>query len=134
MPTALSQVGEQATRVLTIILLAYFFTKAGYSLYFVGGGAMFGSVTGSILSAIILFIFIWIRKEWKLTTPDREIRKYYLSEAKRIFKTLAFQGTAVCISGMLLIFIQMADSLNLYSLLVSNGIEKEMAKTIKGSI
>jgi PST family polysaccharide transporter len=33
---------------------------------------------------------------------------------------------------MLIIFIQMVDALNLYSLLVSNGVEKETAKSLKG--
>jgi O-antigen/teichoic acid export membrane protein len=131
-PTALSQVGEQTIRVLTIILLSYLFTKKGYSLYLVGGGAMFGSITGSILAALILFSFLWIRKEWKLVTPYQGRYSSYSVEAARIFKALAFQGLTICISGMLMIFIQMADSLNLYSLLVSSGFEKDMAKSIKG--
>lgn len=131
-PTALSQVGEQTTRVLTIVLLAYLFTKEGYSLYFVGGGAMFGSITGSILSAIILFTFILKRKEWGIIAPKRGMLKNYSYEVKLILKALVFQGLAICISGMLMIFIQMADALNLYSLLVSSGIGKDVAKSLKG--
>jgi O-antigen/teichoic acid export membrane protein len=131
-PTALSQVGEQTTRVLTILFLAYLFMQQGYSLYLVGGGAMFGSITGSIISAIILFIFLWIRNEWKLITPTRGMFKSYSVEARRIFRALTYQGLTICLSGMLLVFIQLADSLNLYSLLVSNGVEKDMAKILKG--
>ncbi|MGZ4161810.1 MAG: oligosaccharide flippase family protein, partial [Neobacillus sp.] len=107
-PTALSQVGEQTTRVITIIFLAYLFTKKGYSLYLVGGGAMFGSITGSIVSAIILFTFLWIRKEWKLAALQQGMFKSYLVEARTIFKAMSFQGLTICISGMLMIFIQMA--------------------------
>lgn len=131
-PTALSQVGEQTVRVATILLLAYFFTRKGYSLYRVGGGAMFGSITGSIISAVILFTFLWIRKEWKRIAPRKGIVKGYSLEAKRIFKAMTFQGLTICISGMLLIFLQLADSLNLYSILVSNGIDTDVAKSLKG--
>jgi O-antigen/teichoic acid export membrane protein len=131
-PTAVSQVGEQVMRVSTIILLSYLLVKKGYSLYLVGGGAMFGSITGSLISAFILFTFLWIRKEWKMFTINWASIRKDLFESGWIFKALFSQGLAICISGMLLIFIQMADSLNLYSLLVSSGVEKETAKGLKG--
>ncbi|MCM2535575.1 polysaccharide biosynthesis protein [Neobacillus pocheonensis] len=131
-PTALSQVGEQTIRVLTIIFLALLFTHKGYSLYLVGGGAMFGSITGSLISALILFIFLRIRKEWKLESSIKKMAHIPLSELKWIFKEMTFHGLTICISGMLVIFIQMADSLNLYSLLVSSGTGKDMAKNLKG--
>jgi O-antigen/teichoic acid export membrane protein len=131
-PTAVSQVGEQLMRVLTILLVAYLFTKHGYSLYLVGGGAMFGSITGSLISAFILFTFLWIRKEWKMFGTNRSLLRIDLSGSSWIFKALFSQGLAICISGMLMIFIQMADSLNLYSLLVSSGVGKETAKSLKG--
>lgn len=131
-PTALSQVGEQFIRAFTILFLAYSFTKLGYSLYLVGGGAMFGSITGSIVSAVILFTFLWIRKEWRMIAPRKGMLPGYFHEAGRILKTLAYQGLTICISGMLMILIQMGDALNLYSLLTDNGYGKEMAKEIKG--
>jgi O-antigen/teichoic acid export membrane protein len=131
-PTAVSQVGEQTMRVTTIILLAYLFTKKGYSLYLIGGGAMFGSITGSLVSAFILFTFLWIRKEWKMLKPNQNRIKKDQVSFSWIFKALFSQGLAICICGMLMIFIQLADSLNLYSLLVSSGVEKEAAKSLKG--
>ena len=131
-PTALSQVGEQTIRVLTILLLSYLFMQKGYSPYLVGGGAMFGSITGSMVSSIILFMFLWIRKEWKWIAPSRGMFRTFAVEIKEIFKALTFQGLMICLSGMLLIFIQLADSLNLYSLLTINGMEKDMAKSLKG--
>lgn len=131
-PTALSQVGEQTIRVLTILLLAYLFMQKGYSLYLVGGGAMFGSITGSMVSSIILFMFIWIRKEWKWIAPSRGMFRTFAVDAKEIIKALTLQGLMICLSGMLLILIQLADSMNLYSLLTDNGIDKESAKGLKG--
>ena len=131
-PTALSQVGEQFIRAFTILFLAYTFTKLEYSLYLIGGGAMFGSITGGMVSAIILFTFLWIRKEWKIIAPRRGILNGNYREVGVILKALTFQGLTICVSGMLMIFIQMADSLNLYSLLTENGYERDMAKSIKG--
>jgi O-antigen/teichoic acid export membrane protein len=131
-PTAVSQVGEQSIRVLTIIIVSYIFMQRGYSLYFVGGGAMFGSVTGSLVSLLILFTFIVIRKEWGRLGFSRSSLRNLLLGSGRIYKALVFQGLTICISGMLLIFIQMADAMNLYSLLVASGVGKEVAKSLKG--
>ncbi|EKN70320.1 polysaccharide biosynthesis protein [Neobacillus bataviensis LMG 21833] len=131
-PTALSQVGEQMIRVLTILFLSYLFMQKGYSLYLVGGGAMFGSITGSIFAAIILFMFLSIRKEWKGIKPQQGMFQHYRTEVKEIVKALIFQGLMICLSGMLMIFIQLADSLTLYPLLVANGMGVEMAKSVKG--
>lgn len=131
-PTALSQIGEQLIRAFTILFLAYIFTKLGYSLYLIGGGAMFGSITGSMVSAAILFTFLWIRKEWKIIAPRKGMLIGYYQEVGAILKALTFQGLTICVSGMLMIFIQMADALNLYFLLSENGYEKDMAKSIKG--
>jgi PST family polysaccharide transporter len=125
-------VGEQTTRVLTILFLAFLFMKKGYSLYLVGGGAMFGSITGSLISGIILFMFVWIRKEWMVIAPRQGMFQRYAGDAKKIFKALVYQGLTICISGMLMIFIQLADAMNLYSLLVESGIEKDLAKSLKG--
>ena len=93
---------------------------------------MFGSITGSIISAIILFMFLRIRKEWKIIMPVRGMFQNYKKEVGAIWRALFFQGLMICLSGMLMIFTQMADSLNLYSLLVANGMEAELAKGIKG--
>lgn len=131
-PTALSQVGEQLIRAFTILFLAFTLTKWGYSLYLVGGSAMFGSITGSMAAAMILFTFLWMRKDWKMIAPRRRMLQGYYREAGAVLNALTFQGLTICISGMLMIFIQMADALNLYALLTENGYEKDLAKGIKG--
>lgn len=131
-PTALSQVGEQLIRAFTILFSAYVLTRLGYSLYLIGGGAMFGSITGSMVSAIILFTFLWIRKEWGVIAPRKGMMSTYYPEVGIILKTLTYQGLTICISGMLMILIQMADALNVYALLTKNGIGIEKAKEIKG--
>ncbi|WP_251554320.1 putative polysaccharide biosynthesis protein [Neobacillus muris] len=131
-PTAFSQVAEQGVRVVTILGLSYLLMQRRVSLYLIGGGAMFGSFTGSVIAAIVLFMFLWKRKEWKYIAPKIRNLRSSFQEGKRIFKALTVQGLAICLSGMLMIFLQLADSLNLYSLLASNGIEPDAAKSLKG--
>ncbi|WP_042354637.1 putative polysaccharide biosynthesis protein [Bacillus rubiinfantis] len=131
-PTACSQVGEQTVRIATILFIAFLFVDRGYSLYHVGAGTMIGAITGSIIAAIILFIFLWTYREWKLLIPQKERQLQFRTRALPVIKALLSQGLMICLSGMLLIFIQLADSLNLYSLLTASGVEQTMAKSLKG--
>lgn len=131
-PTALSQVSEQLIRVGTILVTAYIFIRANYNMYDVGGGAVFGSVTGALMGALVLITFLLVKKEYG-QIPFSNLRKtFHVQETMEIIKTLMVQGFAVCVSSMLLIFMQLADSLNLYSLLLSAGMEGEEAKAAKG--
>ena len=59
-PTAVSQVGEQFIRVATILISAVILVHYQFSLYMVGGGAVFGSVTGGLASTLLL-VFFWFR-------------------------------------------------------------------------
>ncbi len=126
-PTAISQVGEQLLRVVTIFFAAIILTKQGYNLYIVGSGAVFGSVIGGVLAILILTLF-WLRRKTEPTTLTR----FDLKESARMAKSIILQGFAICVSSLLLIFIQMADSFNLYSLLVSSGLSNLDAKVAKG--
>lgn len=131
-PTAYSQVGEQLIRVGTILITAYLFMRADYSMYEVGAGAVFGSVTGGLIGALILLTFIWLKKD-SLAIQLRNVRRIVrYKETVHIVKTLMIQGFAVCVSGMLLLLLQLADSLNLYSMLISTGMNGDDAKVLKG--
>lgn len=129
-PTAVSQVAEQFVRVATILFLAALFTSHGYSLYFAGGGAIFGSVTGGIISIMVLTIF------YLKSRDDNPFRKYQMkalfADSAWVVKALVIQGFTISISGMLLILFQMADSLNLYSSLLDMGMAEHEAKGAKG--
>ncbi|MFE8704040.1 oligosaccharide flippase family protein [Cytobacillus sp. FJAT-54145] len=129
-PTAVSQVGEQAVRVGTILIAATLLMREGYNLYIVGAGAVLGSVTGGLVSTFILITFFWI---WRRKKGFLPLRKYMdIKDCKVIVKALVVQGFAICVSSLLLIFLQLADSLNLYSLLISEGLNSEDAKELKG--
>lgn len=123
-PTAISQVQEQLIRVIFILLLATVLVKNGSSLYKVGSGTVLSSIIGSLAALLTLFIFYSRHKSSnvKLTT----------SSVTFIAKNLLIQGTAICISGALLILLQFVDSLNIYSLLIKSGVEIDQAKELKG--
>jgi O-antigen/teichoic acid export membrane protein len=128
LPTAVSQVAEQSIRVVTILLFSTVLVAQGYSLYTVGNGALFGSITGGIAGIIVLVFFMALKKEKALTSGIFTLSKDYLSIWKRLLK----DGTAICVSAMLLILLQFIDSLNLYALLTSSGMEENLAKKWKG--
>lgn len=129
-PTAISQVGEQFFRVVTILTLAIILIKKDYSLYIVGGGAAFGSITGGLVAIFILVLF-FIKEIKKLDWSTIWTNQLFL-DFGRVVKILILQGFAVCISSMIFIFMQLGDSLNMLSLLVEKGIRIEAAKELKG--
>jgi O-antigen/teichoic acid export membrane protein len=130
MPTAASQVGEQLIRVITILTLALLFTSKGFSLYVVGGGAAFGSITGG--AAAIIILLFYFQKEVRNKSFYLGGYHHIAAEFKKVSKLLLIQGFAVCISSMVFILLQLADSLNMLSLLIKTGIPSEEAKVIKG--
>ncbi|WP_442597376.1 putative polysaccharide biosynthesis protein [Neobacillus sp. D3-1R] len=129
-PTAVSQVAEQLFRVMTILTLAILLINRGYSLYIVGGGAAFGSITGGLVAILILILFFL--KEIKKHKWSTIWTQQLFFDLRKVFKILVIQGFAVCISSMIFIFMQLSDSLNMLSLLVEKGIRLESAKELKG--
>jgi O-antigen/teichoic acid export membrane protein len=129
-PTAVSQVAEQLIRVGTILILSAVIVQQGYSLYFAGAGAVFGSITGGVVSVAVLSFFYLKNKE---TNPFRHYQpKALLEDAAWVVKALVIQGFAISISGMLLILFQLADSMNMYSSLLAMGLTADEAKAAKG--
>lgn len=126
-PTAVSQVGEQFIRVTSILIFSFILVEKGYSLYAAGEGAVYGSIAGLLMSVCILVLFVVNKKDKHTFFTNKNTVLF-----KKFIKVLFVQGTAVCLSGMLIIFIQLADSFNLYALLVSSGVEETVAKGMKG--
>ncbi|WP_231893370.1 putative polysaccharide biosynthesis protein [Rossellomorea aquimaris] len=127
-PTAVSQVVEQTIRVTTILFFSTLLISQGYSLYITGNGALFGSITGGIGGVFVLFFFLAAHKEKLFSLQALTLRK----DSKQVWLRLLKNGTAVCVSAMLLVLLQFVDSLNLYALLTSSGMEGEVAKKWKG--
>jgi polysaccharide transporter, PST family len=127
-PTAVSQVTEQTIRVTTILVFSTILVSQGYSLYITGNGALFGSITGGLGGLLVLLLFVSARKEKLFSRKSLRLPGDYLYIWSRLLKN----GTAICVSAMLLVLLQFVDSLNVYSLLTSSGMEAETAKTWKG--
>jgi O-antigen/teichoic acid export membrane protein len=127
-PTAISQVTEQFIRVSTILVVAFYLRNE--DLYTVGAGAMFGSIVGGIVAVLVLLFFFKKRAKYLPVFFEKESIPTW-SEARRIIKVLCIQGFAISVSSMLLLFIQLGDSLNLYSLLL-NMANEQAAKEMKG--
>ncbi|HEO8421943.1 putative polysaccharide biosynthesis protein [Niallia sp. FSL W8-0635] len=128
-PTAVSQVSEQLLRVGIILFVAVFFSFQGYSLYVIGSGAMFGSVIGGLLSLLVLIYFY---RRASFSFSFFRFSSLFHKENRVLCKRVIYEGITISISSMLLILLQLADSLNLYSLLVENGMAGEDAKVMKG--
>ncbi len=127
-PTAVSQVIEQTVRVTTILLSSTLLVSKGYSLYITGNGALFGSITGGLGGVLFLLFYLGKRKEKLFSIKEFTLPDNYLQIWSRLLKN----GTAICVSAMLLVLLQFVDSLNVYSLLTSSGMEEELAKKWKG--
>ena len=127
-PTAVSQVTEQTIRVGTILLFSTILVSQGYSLYMTGNGALFGSITGGLGGLLVLLSFLTARKEKLFSRKYFSLPVGYIQIWSRLLKN----GTAICVSAMLLVLLQFVDSLNVYSLLLSSGMEEVSAKTWKG--
>jgi polysaccharide transporter, PST family len=127
-PTAASQIAEQFVRVVTILLSAYVLLKGGRTIYEAGAGATFGSLTGGFAALLILTAY-WLKQGMK--RKEKIIKKTNIA-VKQIVFTLLVQGFTICVTNTMLILIQFIDSLSLFSLLVSTGIEAQTAKVLKG--
>ncbi|MFD3448315.1 oligosaccharide flippase family protein [Microbacteriaceae bacterium 4G12] len=126
-PTAVSQVAEQAIRVSIIVLLSVVLVGKGSDMYTVGAGAMFGSVVGGIIGIFILLLFL--QKHVHLSFLWK---REYLLNKKEIIQIVFWQGITICVSNLVLVFLQLVDSISLYSLLVKAGEHVTEAKVIKG--
>ncbi|MEK3888945.1 putative polysaccharide biosynthesis protein [Bacillus sp. FSL K6-3431] len=127
-PTAVSQVAEQFARVIVILLLASLLVAKRYSLYDAGRGALVGSLVGAIVGVGLLTLFAVQKK----IISGFFINGLTLKQFYRTAQIVLIHGTAICISGMVLILFQLIDSFSLYSLLLDTGITVDYAKSLKG--
>ncbi|WP_161568234.1 putative polysaccharide biosynthesis protein [Anaerobacillus alkaliphilus] len=125
LPTAISQVTEQFSRVCVILLLTYVFIANGYGPYAAGTGAALGSIFGGIIGSVVLFIFYVRQKQ----TP---IQKKSTNLSMKVITKIVLQGILICFSSLILIVFQFIDSITVLRVLVENGVEMELAKVAKG--
>lgn len=121
MPTAASQMAEQFIRVFCILLFSFYTVYSGKTLYEAGLGAVAGSLFGMSASIIVLFLY---KTGEKVAIP--------FQFDVQIMKTMITKGSAVCLSALTLILLQLADSFQVYNGLVLSGVPVDTAKEWKG--
>lgn len=125
-PTAISQMTEQLVRVLVIIGATFFFVQAGYNLYYVGAGAAFGSILGAFVAILVLVAYMVKKQPWQSHEKGDTI------PFRTLFRTIIVVGLFLCVNYMMLLFLQLADSLTIISKLQLSGFTLTEAKEIKG--
>lgn len=129
LPTAVSQLVEQLIRVGVLLVLSFYFVRHGYSLYETGAGAVFSSIAGSAASLILLlFLCLTYRKR----SASGKIFKQASLRKKDVLKSLVLYTLTICVSGLLILWMQMIDAFHLYALLRSEGLSETAAKAAKG--
>ena len=124
-PTAVSQLVEQSTRVSAILLFSYILFSQGYSVYEGGAGAVFGSLIGGFF-AIFILLFFYLKKREDRIKEDRKIMDI------RVLKTVVIQGVIICASSLFLVLLQLVDSMTVLMLLQKSGLNEVDAKVAKG--
>lgn len=121
-PVAVSGVGEQASRVVVILVGTWIAIRAGASLYTAGEIAMWGAVVGEGAGVIILALYF------------RNIFKGPLEKVDtwRVVKELTVVSLSVSASSLILLFFQLVDSFTVFQILLSSGLMEETAMETKG--
>ncbi len=100
--------------------------KGSLTLY-CGSGSRFRLLAGSLVALVILGFF-WFKTN-RYNQTDRQNENVITT--KELTKKLLLYSVTICVSSLLLLFIQLVDALNLYALL-SGGEASEEAKRLKG--
>ncbi|OIJ20517.1 hypothetical protein BKP45_08905 [Anaerobacillus alkalidiazotrophicus] len=125
LPTAVSQVSEQFSRVCAILFVTYIFIINGYGPYAAGTGAAIASIIGGVIG---FFVLLFYYQKYKKTDPPLYNKRISMDIVKIIF----IQGIMVCLSSLLLIIFQLIDSITVLRILLENGVALEVAKISKG--
>ncbi|WP_216831203.1 putative polysaccharide biosynthesis protein [Alkalihalobacterium elongatum] len=125
-PTAVSQLTDQSVRVVFILVLAYVMIIGGYGPYGAGLGAAIGSVLGALAGAMCLLLYFWKNNKGKrISFRLGKVKKNYIFPF--IKNSVLFSLTILVI-----VFIQLIDSLTVLRLLIESGVYAEVAKASKG--
>jgi O-antigen/teichoic acid export membrane protein len=134
-PTAVSQIFEQLVRVMTIIILAYYFMKTTGNVYIAGSGAVFGAVTGAFVSLFIMLLFLSrnrrIQKETMRSTADGN-RLYAKDSTGSIIRQIVYYAIPICMGSLVLPLMQLSDSFTVVNMLLYGGFSHQDAYNLKG--
>ncbi len=126
LPTALSQVVEQVIRVIVILTIALVAVQGHWSVYKMGAWAMAGAPIAAVFAIVLLWrvlVAIWSGKIGKV---DQLPSWWQLG--RRFFR----EGGLITLLAMLLVLLQLMDSMTLKVALVAQGLSVETAEALKG--
>lgn len=126
-PVAAAQVFEQFIRVTIILAGAFFVMASSGSLYAAGHMAVLGTVIGELAGVILLFVYF--RKH----ISSLSLKRAGHQEKKwPVIKEVTLLSISISMNSLLLLCFQLIDSFTVYSLMVENGFDPQMAKEMKG--
>ena len=107
-PVAVSGVGEQAFRVVVILLGTWIAVRAGASLYTAGEIAMWGAVVGEFAGVVILALYFQRTFKGPLEQVD----------TWPVVKELTVVSLSVSASSLILLLFQLVDSFTVFQILL----------------
>ncbi|WLD93467.1 polysaccharide biosynthesis protein [Alkalihalobacillus sp. AL-G] len=127
-PTAVSQVLEQFVRVSMIILLTVWLVSQGSDHYSVGSGAIFGGLVGSLVSVVVLLLYV---RNLEGGTPFN-INSLKTSRMIPTLWVLLKGGFAICVTTVMLALFQLIDAFQVVPALLESGAGLREAIVSKG--
>lgn len=121
-PVAVSSVGEQASRVVIVLIGTWIAMTSGATLYQAGEIAMWGAVIGEATGVLILVLYY---------------RRTFTSHFESVnvwatVKELTIVSLSVSASSLILLLFQLVDSFTILNQLVTIGVNEELAMATKG--
>lgn len=127
-PTAVSQIIEQLVRVATILILSYWFISQGYGVYYAGSGAVFGAVSGSVASLIVLAYFWFGFAKRSVQQSGGETRSIGEQEsAWELIKNLFKIAVPIAAGSLVIPLMQLVDSFSVKNILDWTGFSGDSA-------
>ena len=130
-PTANSQMVEQLIRVVTILILSWYFMDAGMGVVYAGAGAVFGSITGAI-GAFLVLLYYWYKNQPAQKNETGFSTASGIEPPAKVIKTIFRLSLPICIGSLILPLFSLVDSFTVANFLVGLGWETGEAIRLKG--
>lgn len=125
-PTGVSQILEQVTRIFVILFVAFRFTEADWSIYTMGTYAMMSTVISGIVSCVVLFYFIS-----KSTFRLRQVVGFKRPTVT-LLRRFGVEGLEIILLSSMMVLFQLIDSFSVFNGLLDRGMSSPQAMVLKG--
>lgn len=127
LPTGVSQVIEQLTRVFFILVVSFVIVGRHGTVYEIGAWSALGGVVGGLFSFLTLLFFLLYHKI--------EINLHHHLDFKKVIhvtKQLLVDGFAISIAASIMILFQFIDAFEIPYVLTNTNLSSDMVKVQKG--